>query len=735
MALPNRPSARSLSYWRERILQAILGVGLIVALIPFVPMTLVAARGDHWLPVILNGAVYGAALAVFVFRRLSYRLRAGCTLLLTFVLGTHIIVHFGLLTGGPACLFAFAVMAGLLLGRRTAVGALLVNAAALFLLGWLAAAGRLPPGSPFFQTPLAAVVAWGTFLLMNAVTAISAAVMVEGMHELAEQERAYKEALRREQEKLTREIDERSRAERALQERERAYRLLAENATDIIWTMDLEGLQFTYVSPSVTRMRGFTPEEMAGRKVEQFLHPDSLQAVSRILAEELAREGQEGVDPKRSRTLEAQLRTRDGGYIWVEATVTFLRDDDERPVGVLGVSRDIQERKRAEGEKKRLQERLQESQKLEAVAGLAGGIAHQFNNALSVILGHIELLERDPLRRTDQDLEPIRESAQRLVSLTNQLLAYARGGRYRSRLIPLAPFLDQTLELLWHLVPPVVEVETDVEPDTSSVEADETQLQMVLSSVVFNAIEAIEDAGRIRISCRTRHLRPDDSTLPPDQEPGSYVQMAVEDDGAGMDEPVRSRIFEPFFSTKFQGRGLGMAAAYGVVRNHGGWIAVDSEPGRGTAVRIFLPAAEAAENAPVRETAAPAGQTGRVLLVEDDDLVMDIGRMMLENLGYEVLTARTGEEALDHGRNHDERIDLALMDVKLPDMDAATLYAELISRRPGLKVIACSGYYKDERVRAILRQGADGFLEKPFSHTDLAAKIDEVLKHTNGVRS
>lgn len=727
MSLQTAPTKRALMYWREKILQAILGVGLVVALVLFVPMTLMAVRGGHWLYLALIAAFYGSALAVFFFRRWSYELRAGCTLLLTFLIGSHIIVHFGLLTGGPVCLFAFAVMAGLLLGRRVAVVALLINAAALFLFGWLAATGRLAPDRPSFPTPLSAVVAWGTFLLMNTVTAISAAVMVRGMNELAERERTSKEELREEQEKLTREMEERSRAEVALRKSEQAYRLLAENATDVIWTLDPWTLRFTYVSPSVQRMLGLSPEEAGAQSAEEALHPDSFEAVTAALRQELERDGRENLDPKRSRTFEIQQRNVDGAYVWVEATVTFLRDEDGRPVGVLGVSRDIHQRKLAEEEKARLQKRLQEAQRMEAIAGLAGGIAHQFNNALAVILGRIEILERGPLRGKHQDVEPMRESAERLARLTSQLLAYARGGRYQPRLIAVAPFVEQTLELVWHLVPSDVSVETHAEPDTSPVEADETQLQTVLSSVVFNAVEAIEDAGRIRLSCRNHHLPPGDSALPPDREPGAYVQMTVEDDGKGMDAKEQSRIFEPFFTTKFQGRGLGMAAAYGVIRNHGGWIAVESEPARGTTVRVFLPAAEAAVGAPAREVPGPVRQTAKVLLVEDDDMVMEISRAMLEDMGCEVLTARTGEEALRHGRNRDVRIDLVLLDVKLPDMDGKTLYAELTALRPDLKVIACSGYYMEEPVRAILDQGAQGFLEKPFSQEDLAAKIDEVL--------
>ena len=724
--MQKHPEKQGLSYWRERILVAILSVGLVFALFLFVPMTLMAIEAKLWVIVLLNAVVCGTALMVLIFRGWKYEIRAGCTLLLTFALGAYIIFYFGLFSGGPVCLFAFAVMAGLLLGWRAAVGALIVNAVTLLLFGWLAATGRWGQDMPFFPTPLRATVSLGTYLLMNAMTAISAAVMVRGMHGLAEMERASKEELRAEQGKLTREIEERIRAEKALRESEQAHRLLAENVNDIIWTVDPATMRFTYVSPSVYRMRGFTPEEAMTQSVEETLSPESFERVIKALAEELARDGGDGVDPKRSKTFEIQQKNKDGSSSWVEATMTFIRDDVGRPVGILGVSRDVHKRKLAEEEKARLEKRLQEAQRMEAIASLAGGIAHQFNNALSVILGRIDMLELEPRRDRELEIEPIKQSAERMVHLTNQLLAYARGGRYQARVVPAENLVNQTLALIGHLIPPTIRVEADIQAGTSAVKADETQFQMAFSAVVFNAVEAIEGKGRIRISCRNETVTSEEALQLPDLEAGPYVLLCVEDDGKGMDKEARSRIFEPFFTTKFQGRGLGMAAAYGVIRNHDGWITVDSEPGRGTTVRMHLPVSKKAAEAAPKDRPATGQRTGTVLVVEDEDMVMDVSRAMLEKLGYRVLPARTGEEAVRLGSGHDGTIDLVLLDLKLPDMDAKQVYTELVAVRPGLKVIVCSGYTLEGPAQEVLNAGADGFLQKPFSLEALSGKIDEI---------
>lgn len=727
MTLQKEPERQGLSYWRERILLAILSVGLVFALFLFVPMTLMAVQGKVWMIVALNTAVYASALMVLIFRGWKYEIRAVCTLLLAFAIGAYVILYFGLFSGGPVCLFAFAVMAGLLLGWRAAVGALIVNALTLLLFGWLAATGRWAQDMPFFPTPLRAVVAWGTYLLMNAVTAISAAVMVRGMHGLAEMERASKEDLHAEQGKLTREIEERSRAERALRKSEKAFRLLAENANDIIWTVDPSTMQYTYVSPSVYRMRGLTPKEARAEGVEKTLSKESFEHVTKALKEELAREGADGVDPKRSRTLEIQQRNKDGSSSWVETTMTFVRDGNGRPVSVLGVSRDIHQRKLAEEEKARLEKRLQEAQRMEAIASLAGGIAHQFNNALSVILGRIDMLELKPVGERELEIEPIKLSAERMVQLTNQLLAYARGGRYQARVVPAEHLVKQTLALIEHLVPPSIHVETDIQSGTSAVKADETQFQMAFSAVIFNAVEAIEGEGRIRISCRNETVTPEDISHHPELETGPYVLLRVEDNGKGMDEETGSRIFEPFFTTKFQGRGLGMAAAYGVIRNHDGWITVDSEPERGTTVRIHLPASEEAAEIAPKERSSPKQRFGTALVVEDEDMVMDVSRAMLEELGYRVLPAQTGEEALRLGSGHEGTIDLALLDLKLPDMDAKQVYHKLVELRPGLKVIVYSGFSLKGPAQEILNAGADAFLQKPFSLEALSGKIDKIL--------
>lgn len=381
-------------------------------------------------------------------------------------------------------------------------------------------------------------------------------------------------------------------------------------------------------------------------------------------------------------------------------------------------------------EQQKLQAQLQQAQKMEAIATLAGGIAHEFNNTLVGITGNIDLLQIDlPEEKSiSKYTERMRASANRMAHLTDQLLAYARGGKYQPKNISLTDFVQDTLPSMKQSIDPSIHIETDLPNDIENVESDITQMQMVLSAILNNSVEAIKDQGRIRILVKNEEIEEEFAKNRPGFKPGNYVSLIVEDDGKGMDKETRGKIFDPFFTTKFQGRGLGMAAVYGIVKNHGGWIYVDSELGKGTVVRIYLPAIKVQMKKPEKARMELTKGTETILVIEDEDVVIEVILTMLKRLGYHVLLAKTGTEAINISKGFDGVIHLAILDIKLPDMGGEKVYQFIKEARPNLKVIVCSGYAIDGPAQELLGAGAQGFIQKPFSYTTLSDKLKDVLE-------
>jgi len=375
---------------------------------------------------------------------------------------------------------------------------------------------------------------------------------------------------------LFRDISERREAEEALRKSEEKYRLLIENATDAIFIAQDEVLKFA--NPKAEEMIGYSAEELAKISFVDIIHPEDRDMVlgrhmKRLKGEEL------------SRIYSFRILNRSGEELSVEINAVVITWEG-RPA-TLSFLRDITAQKSLEAQ-------LQQSNKMEAIAILAGGVAHEFNNALMGIMGNIELLRMDlpEDERRDKFFETMKTAGHRMSRLTDQLLAYAQGGKYQPKDLKFNDFVIETLPILQHDLSPTVRVETHFPKDISYIRADNAQMQMVLSVILNNSNEAIEDEGLIRITAENKDVDEDFTKQHPGLKPGPYVCLTIEDDGKGMDEETRNGIFEPFFTTKFQGRGMGMAAVYGIVKNHDGWIYVDSELGKGTTVRIYLPAIE-----------------------------------------------------------------------------------------------------------------------------------------------
>ena len=500
-------------------------------------------------------------------------------------------------------------------------------------------------------------------------------------------------------------------AEKTLRESEEKYRLLIENATDAIFIAQAEVLKFA--NPKAEEMTGYCAEELTKIPFVELIHSEDREMVierhlKRLKGEELPS------------VYSFRILNRSGKELLVELNAVLI--NWEGKPATLNFMRDITVQRKLESQ-------LQRTQKMEAIATLAGGVAHEFNNALTGIMGNIELLKIDlpEDERRDRYFKAMNGSGHRMSRLTDQLLAYAEGGKYQPKDLRLNDFVIETLPILKYDLSPEVRVETHFPKDISHIKADYAQMQMVLSAILANSNEAIKDEGLIKITAENEDVDQDFAKQHPGLKPGPYVCLTIEDNGKGMDEETRTEIFEPFFTTKFQGRGMGMAAVYGIVRNHDGWIYVESELGKGTTVQIYLPAIEIEVEKPRKAKAEVVTRTGTILMIEDEDVVIEVTQAMLEMLGYRVMVTKTGKDAIHIAETFDGQIDLALLDIKLPDMEGGKVYPLIMEARPNLKVIVFSGYSIDGPARKILDAGAQDFIQKPFSLAILSEKLEEVL--------
>jgi PAS domain S-box-containing protein len=395
---------------------------------------------------------------------------------------------------------------------------------------------------------------------------------------------------------------------------------------------------------------------------------------------------------------------------------------------LLSVTRDITERKAME-------ERLRQTEKMEAIGLLAGGVAHDFNNMLLAILGNAELMvsrAKDPEIRSYA--EAVVSSAQRSTSLTRKLLAFARRGKYQVVPVDVHSVINDVIDLLGHSIDKRITVERRLEASCPVVQGDPPQVHNALLNLALNACDAMPNGGTLTFTTGT--LEKGDSLPVAVQSeittPGRLVRIDVQDTGTGFTEDARSHLFEPFFTTKppGEGTGLGLASVYGTVKTHGGALSVESAPGLGTVFSVFLPAApqiESPETEPVPEVSVPTRETTRILVIEDESLLRRLLQAMLHTIGYEAVLAADGSEGVENYRREWKSIDLVLLDVIMPVMGGYDTLVELKKVNPGVKAIVTSGYALDDDVRRILDLGAVGFVQKPFRMPDLLAEISKAL--------
>ena len=649
--------------------------------------------------------------------------------------------------------------------------------------------------------------------------------------------------------KLQNEVLERNHAEKSLRESEMRYRLLAHNVTDVIWTRDMN-LRLTYVSPSIMDQQGYTVEEAMVRTPEETWNPDSLELVGKVLTEELEVEKQEKKNLSRSLTLEVEVKCKDGSTIWTEAKMSFLRDQKGHPTGIIGVTRDISERKHVEealreseekyrtvleanpdpvvvydiegkvtyfnpaftrvfgwtlaerlgnkmdifvpaealretkmmiekvlaGERfssietlrynkkgktipvnvsgaiykdkngnpigsvinlrdishqKKLETQLKQAQKMEAIGTLAGGIAHDFNNILSSVIGYTELALDNEERGSFQynNLQEVLSAGNRAKDLVKQILTFSRQADQKQKPIQVKPLVKEALRMLRASIPSTVEVEQYVQSD-ALVMGDPTQIHQILMNLCTNAAHAMEDNGGL-LTVSLLDVEPDSDFISrhPDLKPGPYIKLTVTDTGHGISPDVMEKIFDPFFTTKEKGKGtgLGLSVVHGIVLSHGGAIYVYSEPGKGSTFEVCLPVIENRFKPKERaERPIPTGNE-RILFIDDEPVIANLGKQVLESLGYDVVARNSSIEALELFKEKKDCFDLVITDMTMPHMTGEKLAEKLMQIRPDIPVILCTGFNFMIDEQKALHMGIRAFISKPMLKREIAETIRQVL--------
>jgi PAS domain S-box-containing protein len=696
----------------QELLDKIFLIAVVLGTIALAGSTLRIMRHGFHLSVINDIAMYVAVVVLLALRR-KIRVEVTSVLLFSIVAISAIVNLAALGLAGISLLMLTwcTVSAGVFFGFRVFQAGILASLAAAAAVGIAVCtghAGNIGDASRYLRYPET----WFTQLAGFAVYTMAIAVAVHAI-----------------QKRLLRSIDKVNSQARQLLERERQYRVLAENMTDVMFVQDMD-LNVTYASPSASALFGWSADELKTKTMQHFMTPRSVEkafgAFRKIVPEAVK-------GPVKIPLMEYEYVRKNGTTFWGELRVSFVYNEKGDLVGSQGILRDISDRKRIEQEKELLEEQLRQSDKMQAIGQLAGGVAHDFNNQLTGISGFAQLMRREfrENRTITEYAGHILKAAESASDLTRKLLAYARKGAVESVPVNMHAMIGEAVAILERSIDKRVIIKQELAAESALVTGDPAMLQNAVLNIALNARDAMPQGGEILFvtSLVPHHM------IPPGEGaqvalPGSYLKIAVSDTGTGMDESVRKRIFEPFFTTKGpdKGTGMGLAAVFGTITSHHGTINVDSSIGKGTTVILYLPFLEQVQfpssNGP--EPDAVTG-SGHVFVVEDEDVIRRLLSMELTKLGYKVTLCGNGKEALERYRRDHAAFDCVLLDMVLPGASGREVFRSMRLVNRAARIILISGFDMNSEVKGLLDSGAAGFIQKPYTIRDLAEKISAAL--------
>ena len=707
----------TLLIWRKRIFTTIFLCTALTGAFPLIPNVKHTILTGQWLNAIVFTVAYLVVLTIVTVPGIPFKVRACIGLLIFYGVGVIALLALGPVGSGRMFLFAFALLAGLLLGLRAGLFALALNIGTFLVIGWMLSTGRLQWPHLANYTSGKWAITGNTFFLLNTVVTFSVGVLVNALEKNLRKEQSLSKELKLSNEQLGRENSERRQSEKALRNSEEKYKTLTNNLHVGIYrnTLGSEG-KFLEANPAILKIFGFeNREEFLNISVaDLYQNPD----YRKKLNEKMLRNGF-------VRNEELLLKNKNGKPIVCSVSAVAVKNEKGEVTYYDGFIEDVTERKQLESQ-------LQQAQKMEAIGTLAGGVAHDLNNILSGMVSYPELLLMDipddsPLK---QPLLIIQQSGQKAATIVQDLLTLARRGVSVREVIDLDQLIEQYLTspehqkiLEYH---PGVKVVSHLESGLLNIVGSPVHLSKTIMNLVSNAAEAMPNGGCIRIVTETRYI--DKSLRGYDTvEEGDYVTLKVSDGGVGISPEDLSRIFEPFYTKKNMGRsgtGLGMAVVWGTVKDHSGYIDVQSELGEGTMFTLYFPVTrkELEKEKPRISADTYKGRGESILIVDDVKEQREIASQMLNKLGYHVNSVPSGEEALMYLKEN--AADLLVLDMIMnPGIDGLETYKRILQFHPDQKAVIASGYSESDLVKEAQNMGAGAYLKKPYSFEKIGMAV------------
>lgn len=712
---------KSLEQIRLYLINKLIIIGVILGFPAIVMAIVEAIYFQQYLPMIVYIITYLPLLLVSLkMHDFSYNIKTSVLFAGIYIIASHNFFTWGVSGASIPLIVLLSVLVSVFYGIRKGIISLVLSLLPLFIAGFLMINGYLSP-TLNINTISTNTVSWITaafvLILASSISVISSGILQSNLKRSLEYIKQQAQELSDKNIRLQEDIKKRKLTEKALKESESRFRSLFENLGAAVFVTNLEEGSIgniLEVNLEAEKQTGYSRDELLSMNIVQDI---SVQNNSYKSFEAMKNSS---AKTKKIETTEKKIK-KDGKEYWTEVILTPIYFKGKK--AALSINHDITDRIHAETEKQHLQKQLMQTQKLESIGTLAGGVAHDFNNILTVIMGLSQLL----LNQTDQEnpkytkLNNIYDSSKRAAKLTKQLLLFSRKQDMQFEVVDINDIIFRLNKMLKRLIGEDISMHLNFNNNLWSINADENQIEQVITNLVVNARDAMPEGGELTVSTQNIIIDKEKAQTIPDIKPGKYVQINVEDTGTGIAKSIQSQIFDPFFTTKgrAEGTGMGLSVVHGIVKKHGGIINVYSEPGEGTVFKIYLPAVkkqrQKRENAKVTESFEQyRGKGETVLVVEDEEPVLTYLENILATYGYNYISSKSGEEAIKLFRNNKANIDLLISDVIMTGMDGVELADKLKSEKEDLGVILSSGYSDKKISRNTIKNKEYKFIQKPY---------------------